>query len=345
MALNFPTVEDTHKDAEFEYQRLLSMACQTTYLSAPSAESDHPLLPSVFLSEREEDAKVTDTTVYCKERWQILNPTERPSLTKGVIYQNPDTIQIIRNRFDETYPFSVTLLEVYLNCPYRFYLASVLGLEALEEPSLEPEGRLLGTVLHDTLERLFTEGADMKHIDDQLIALLHRGLAERRLNPFLRLWINDWVKARVDWFADLERTRAEEGWRVDAEWLERRLKYSFGGFTVKGRVDRVDWKDGEASVLDYKSGRLGNFKRNIEKGVSIQLPLYAEMIRALHKARIASIGIYGFAHRKLDEIEYPDQAIKTAVQFASRAVSGIREGSFAAGKTGFCRYCEFKEFC
>jgi RecB family exonuclease len=350
-SLGLPGAEYEFANAEFEYQRLLSMAREKIFLSAPSMEGDRPLIPSVFLTETVESARPGDLTIYCQEEKQLLEPRARKESRQGVIFTEPSTLEILNTRFGAERSFRVTSLETYRTCPYRYYLRTVLGLQPCEEPTAEPEGRLLGSILHDTLERLFKEKFNPDRIDEQLWNHLLVELDRRKLNsdmnPFVRIWIEDWVSARRDWFCDEEQAAYEEGWRVDPEWLERSLEYSFTeqGFKLRGRVDRVDWQGNRARVLDYKTGKEDSFGLKIRKGLSIQLPLYCEMIRRLHGASIDSFGIYSFSDSQIKQITPPDQAIAAAVRFAADAVSGIRTGQFVNQQNPLCRYCEYNEHC
>lgn len=346
-ALGLPTVEDEFANAEFEYRRLMAMARKKVFLSAPSMEADRPMIPSVFLAERKEDTQPEDFTIYCEEEQQILEPADRGEQQEGVTFTDSGSLELVNARFGPKHPFKVTLLEVYRNCPYRYYLRAVLGLRPYEEPTAEPEARLLGTILHSVLERLFKGNPDPQRIDDRLWDLLIQELDRRRLNPFVRLWIEDWADARKDWFRDEETARADAGWQTDPDWLERNLELFFEqeGFTLRGRVDRVDWQERRARVLDYKTGQERYFRRKIRKGESIQLPLYCEMIRRLQGARIDSFGIYSFYDSKIEEISPPGESILAAVGFAKEAIEGIRYGHFQAEGDQVCRYCEYNEFC
>ena len=346
-ALGLPTVEDDFANAEFEFRRLLSMASECVFLSAPSMEQDRPLLVTVFLAEEEESPKIKDSVVYCEEEQQLLEPADRSELKEGVMFTDPASLELIGVRFGPTHPFRVTLLEVYQACPYRYYLRAVLGLEPYEEPTAEPEARLLGTIMHSVLERLFKADPDPERMDELLWDELIYELDKRRLNPFLRLWIEDWVRARKDWFRDEETARAEASWQVDPVWLEKPLGLIFKkeGFSLKGRVDRVDWQGKRARVLDYKTGKERYFKRKIRKGESIQLPLYCEMIRRSQGAEIASFGLYNLLDSKLDEVTEPENQMHAALGFVQDAIAGIREGGFPSQESQVCRYCEYREFC
>lgn len=344
--LGFLSVEDEFNNDEFEFRRLSAMAKTRVYFTAPTMESDRPLLSSVFLAEREIDPVSDDETVYCEEEQQLLQPEDKKEPSFGVEFVDESSLRMLSDRYTSIYPFHVTSLELYRNCPYRYYLRSVLEIEPYEEPSAEPEAKLLGTVLHDVLFETLRADSDPEKLEDLLTENLIRQLEVRRLNPFVRMWIEEWVKARIDWFVNQETVRQDEGWAVDSKWLEKRLELEFAeGFSVRGRVDRLDWLGERVRVLDYKTGNERYFRLKIKKGESIQLPLYCEMIRRLYKAEIESFAIYSFLDSKMDAFSSPHQEIAAALSYASRAVDGIRKGQFQANDNPLCRYCEYAEFC
>ncbi|GEM_PF-3253535 len=349
--LGFITVENHFKNDEFEFFRLLEMPVKKVYLSSPSMDADKPLLPSVFLSERDEDVAggESNTVVYCEEEYQTHIPISRPPREEGVVINNPVSIELIKNKFSETYPFRVTSLETYRACPYRYYLRSVLGIEAYEEASAEPEGRLLGNIVHDIMEKLFKGIDSFQSIEDKLRETITNELNARDLNPFIRAWIEDWLNARIDWFLAEEEVRENKGWEIDPAWIERKLEYFFSseGFTLKGRVDRVDWMQNRAKVFDYKTGKESKFRLKLKKGLSIQLPLYCEMIKRMYGAKIDSFGLYNWLDLKLNMIHTDESghAVNQALEFAIQAIEGIRSGRFEASENQICWYCEYKQLC
>ncbi|WP_331232425.1 PD-(D/E)XK nuclease family protein [Natronorarus salvus] len=54
-------------------------------------------------------------------------------------------------------PYSPTRLKKYAQCGFKFYLNQVLDFDEPEEYNLEPDALELGSLLHDILERFFTE--------------------------------------------------------------------------------------------------------------------------------------------------------------------------------------------
>ncbi len=155
---------------------------------------------------------------------------------------------------------SVTMFKSYLACPFRFYLAEVLGMEELSDEKGEMDALDFGTIIHHALQRM-AENADVKKCQD-----------EKKLRDFLcdeaEKWAKyyygssyplhiglqlDAAKGRLGAVARMQVEIAREGWDIIA-W-EKRIQAKVCGMLVKGRIDRVDRnrQDGRMRLLDYKT--------------------------------------------------------------------------------------------
>jgi ATP-dependent helicase/nuclease subunit B len=203
--------------------------------------------------------------------------------------------------------WSVSALETYLDCPFKFFAQHVLRLE--EEPDDEEvmDPRRQGQFVHEVFERFF--GSWQK--------AGHRGITPGNLD-LARQMFTDVVDGALERLpaaeAGLERTRllgssaaaglGEAVFRMEAErpvavverLLEKRLE---GEFTVatangprvvslRGKADRVDLlEDGTFRLIDYKLGWPPNRAR------ALQLPIYsvcAEQRLAPHRGRNWTLG-------------------------------------------------------
>jgi hypothetical protein len=169
----------------------------------------------------------------------------------------------------------------------------------------EVDARLRGTVAHQALFSFFkglpkrtgAERVQPENLDDALV--------------FLRECLADAMKAhvRVD-VPELERRELEQSLMRDLDELVRReaesesplvpdrFEVSFGsersapelqrgldlgGFTVSGKIDRIDRDPFGARgiVVDYKSGRTAHSAAEIERAHLLQIPLYMLVLRDL----------------------------------------------------------------
>jgi RecB family exonuclease len=185
---------------------------------------------------------------------------------------------------------SVSRLERYLDCPFRFFASEVLRLE--EQPEDEDTRTPLerGRFLHELFERFFSEWQRRGHrrIDPGSLPEAREVFTEMCEEALARLSPAE---------AMLERTRllgsavspgiAHRVFALEAERavdiLERFLEYPLQGdfqfrsldgrertVTLSAKTDRIDLlADGTLRVIDYKSKQTPDLK------VALQLPIYS----------------------------------------------------------------------
>jgi ATP-dependent helicase/nuclease subunit B len=188
----------------------------------------------------------------------------------------------------EPRPWSVSALETYLGCPFKFFAQHVLRLA--EEPDDEEvmDPRTEGELVHQVFERFFARWQDDGH---QAIAPANLDLAR---TVFAEV-VEDALASVSQTEAGLARTRllgspaaaglGEAVLRMEAErpvavverLLEHRLEGQFMFETeegprliaLRGKADRVDLlADGTFRLIDYKLGWPPNKSR------ALQLPIY-----------------------------------------------------------------------
>ena len=182
--------------------------------------------------------------------------------------------------------YSLSALERYQDCPFKFFAADVLRLEEQpeDEPALSPRAR--GRFVHEVFQRFFeawdSRGAGTitpDRLDDA------RALFEEVARPLLsrlpeadaslewtRLFGSAISVGIVDVVLGLEASRPA---LVEERWLEYRLEgdFSLGGadgrrVPLKGVADRIDLLQGNRlRVIDYKSGYPPNVKRALQVAV------------------------------------------------------------------------------
>jgi RecB family exonuclease len=183
--------------------------------------------------------------------------------------------------------YSVSALERYQDCPFRFFAADILDLDepVEDEPMRSPRAR--GRFIHEVFRRFFeawdacgagtiTAGnidaarALFAEVAEPLLAQFPE--AEAALER-AQLFGSAAAPGIVDLVLGLEASRPAE---VRERWLEYRLEgtFSLGGtdgrrVPLKGVADRIDLLDGHRlRVIDYKTGYPPNPKR------ALQTPIY-----------------------------------------------------------------------
>ncbi len=155
------------------------------------------------------------------------------------------------DEFIEHFVLSSTALNLYLDCPRKFYFEEILRVPRGENAHLG-----LGITVHQALHDFFHQGLKAKEYDGQMLveyfktALMnhawyftnteYEGLIRRFSNQlplFLRQHINQWFDVdhyKLEYYLD----------RVD-----------FEGIPINGKIDQVIKKGEETIIIDFKSGR------------------------------------------------------------------------------------------
>jgi ATP-dependent helicase/nuclease subunit B len=207
--------------------------------------------------------------------WQGDMDSRRPA----VQMQAPSARPPVAARPDR---LSVTEIETLIRDPYAIYAKRVLGLRALDPVDSDPGAADRGSIIHNAIDKFLGEVAgDLPA--DALDILLRIG--EEEFSPWLdrpgirAFWwprferIADWIVAR-----EHERTPevAQRYTEIDAELI---LAGRDRPFMLRARADRVDrLVDGGYEIIDYKTGAVPS-KKDVNAGLSPQLPLEAAMIR------------------------------------------------------------------
>jgi ATP-dependent helicase/DNAse subunit B len=184
--------------------------------------------------------------------------------------------------------FSLSALERYQTCPFKFFAADVLRLEEPPDDATTISPRTRGKLLHEVFQRFFEAwdargqgGITPERIDEaralmaEVAEPLLAGLSEAdRQIERARLFGSAVAPGAAEVVIGFEAARA-------ARIAERRLEHQFeadfalggaDGRTVplRGIADRIDLlEDGRLRVVDYKSGELW------DKGRALQVPIYA----------------------------------------------------------------------
>ena len=238
------------------------------------------------------------------------------------------------NPFDGQRTLSATALERYAACPYRFFLANILGVHAVEEPEEGGELSVLdrGSLMHEILEAWVQNWLNQKRPDwleyahdpapllEVATTKLDEAEKKRQLGP---RGIADGLRRQV--LDDLEQARQAEAKRAAAEphWRPRSVERKFENveldagedriLIVNGRIDRVDEAPGgRRRAIDYKTGKhRRDAAEAFRSGYLMQLPLYLHAMEQDDRGELASSTAEffyvsakgGFQREPLDGIE------------------------------------------
>lgn len=205
--------------------------------------------------------------------------------------------------------YSVSQLETYAKCPFKFFMERILNVETVEEPTEEIEALELGRVLHEIFFEFYTRMRKLKitvarcsgevfarvqkilfDIADEVIekssfkspvTFFERekitGLAGDRRESILYRFLESERNADDNFMPQFFEVSFG---RIRKEGSDEILSDSepayFGGIKLRGKIDRIeiDAGSGEFNIVDYKLSGAKPGPSDFQNGISLQLPVY-----------------------------------------------------------------------
>jgi ATP-dependent helicase/nuclease subunit B len=241
--------------------------------------------------------------------------------------------------------YSPTAYQILLDCPYRFFVKSALGIQALDEADDALDKSDYGNALHRIL-KTFHDSAPPPERDAALARLSERSNAEFATLPAYTAtaWRTRWetiqpayIDAWLDWVA--------QGWHYQSGEAAYDMPFNvpgLGDVTLHGRVDRVDAKGEARTVIDYKTGAAAGLKKKLkDPAEAVQLPFYAWLSDAA--AAYLPINDVPVSLLALDGETDVDAISRRLPQLLGAIAAGA--ALRANGVDAVCQYCEARGLC
>ena len=273
-----------------DLSQLLVSCKQVDLLWQSKSKSGEPLRPSAWIQRLQTQLK----------NWKALEV--KPGIYEGK--SQPIQMSVTVPDADLAIPVTVSpsAYKALRDCPYRYYVSSLLGLRKAKEFEEGFDASLAGQTLHALLKTFFQA---LKTEDEKLHSPIHDGAQARRQwmidhlmkcseKEFERLiagdarvlgTLRDWQK-QITSFIDWQIQRESEGWRyhdaeltvgftlslTDPDGVQRDIR-------IAGRADRFDIHQSDnttAAVIDYKNQKM---KKIVDRAENLlddpQLLIYA----------------------------------------------------------------------
>lgn len=248
---------------------------------------------------------------------------ELSAIECGQSYVNqtvPLTADTMKQLYGERLLLSVSRLEKYAECQYKYFIRYGLGLKERESSGINAAN--IGRILHSTMEGVFTFvrdtcGGDWNGVDADELDRQTRACADRAADEEAEVYFSDserakHVKAVLTDIA-VRSVRTLKTFAADSDiaprYFERYFNtsddeddiegYSFSydnGMTVNfnGVIDRIDecaeGDDLYYSIVDYKSSKQRLDVDKVLGGLQMQLVTYAAIAGELERRRLTALG-------------------------------------------------------
>jgi ATP-dependent helicase/DNAse subunit B len=281
--------------------------------------------------------------------------------------------------------YSVSYIEDYIKCPYAFLLGRLFNLQETPREWQETKPLDRGQIFHSVLCSYYRRYKDdlEKNLDtfqvdstrDYIRSLLMTEAKSYGLDNISggnKLFIFSMEEILLGYIsADIHRMRGSKvkvrPYLMEEEFGENRsFKISRNEMEIhfRGVIDRIDRVEDDSYILiDYKSSAYGKKTReDIEKGLSIQLPMYIlsqgeRNVTGGYYGILSSGDLYpalaingkapfvsGRNSGAVDEEEF-SRLLQRSRDAVMEAVKGIQEGYFAVAPMECSAYCIFRDIC
>ncbi len=279
-AASLPTMSDRENLQKHYYEMLINSSKEVAISFVKSSESSESrFLKQLGIKESNE----YDESEYAKILFekQVIKDTQETEIYGTYDFKHKK--------------LSATRLKAFLTCKRKFYYKYIEKLEGHIIPKDIPQEFEIGSAVHRALDELYTKQnyyQDAKQLKSDLDKELDASAGKSELDKYLialqKKRLEEFAKNEIKWFSD--------GWRVKA--CEKTLETQFGGITLYGQIDRIDIKDDEIFVLDYKTGSYPIYNKNsFVDATDFQLEFYYLLSR--HLSQNISCGYYDLKENKI----------------------------------------------
>ena len=168
--------------------------------------------------------------------------------------------------------FSPTSLSNYIRNPIDFYKRNLLGIDDIMEVEETVANNTFGTIVHDTLEDLYKPYLNTflevsmlremkKNVRPLVLGHFAKSFADGDISRGKNLIAYNVVVRYVENFLKLELAEVERH-QIRILGVEEKLRMDINvpgmdfAVALKGKLDRIDEKDGVLRIIDYKTGNV-----------------------------------------------------------------------------------------
>ncbi len=284
----------------------------------------------------------------------VLEALDRPSPSQGAFrassleqihrHAPPPQAEVLEGVLPTGAVVSVSFrqLDDYQTCPLKYKYTHVLRVPVTRDHRVA-----YGTAIHEALREYHRRRARR-----QLVSF------EELVAHFQRVWVNEGFLS-----PEHEERRMEEGRQVLRRFYEFQeatgqvptmveAPFSFlrGNTRVRGRWDRVDVRDGEVCIVDFKTSEVREADRADQRArESLQLQLYALAYREVHGHLPDRLELHFLNPEAVvvGVVRPQEEWVRRAEEVIDRVSEGIHRQDFTATPDWYraCRYCAFVSIC
>lgn len=230
-------------------------------------------------------------------------------------------------------------LETWLDCPKKYRYTYI---DVPRPPRGGPWGHTsMGSAVHNALREWFTLDIQERTVDKgaDLVEKFWRneGFRDDEQSDRYKFRAQNWVR---NYLATVNPNFEPRG-------LERTVSTTTEKLSLSGRVDRIDERDGELVIVDYKTGKRP--PDEAEAGGSLALAIYALGAERTLRKKCRTVELHHLPSDTKVRYVHDDASlarhIKRAESIAAEALAATAHNDFKATPGALCGYCDYARIC
>ena len=250
---------------------------------------------------------------------------------------------------------SATRFKDYIECPFRFFLTNVAGIQQNDYALNELPATSFGTIIHQVLsewanKELVSGNNNWRPEPDQLSDQLNDMVDKLFKRTFPASVLpgiviqKEIIKQRLRAFAEFQHTWTGKIIAVERDLNQIVTLKDNEEMTLMGRIDRIDLlSNGDIVLLDYKTSGTGKNPKSDhiknDNWINLQLPIYRRLFLAnsdlfadyIQKGTNVRVGYINISKEKIAKFEDPqwdDSDFESAQETAEDIMEKIHNGVF-----------------
>ncbi len=325
---NLPTSIDRQNLQKHYYEMLINNSKEVAISYVKSAESSG----SRFLKQLgiKEDNKYDEKKVS-----NIL-------FAKEALKHKVDEKDIVEKYDFRSSPLSASKLKTYLTCKRKFYYKYIEHITSHDIPTDMIEQYEIGNIVHTALNEVYTKKPSYTDVKELQLDVERAFDENTDKSSEIERYFISLQKAKMKEFSAIEVARFNDGWVVESCEVSKTCE--FAGLTLTGQIDRIDLRENELYVIDYKTGNFPIYnKNNFTEATDFQLEFYYLLVK--DKAEHIYCAYYDLNKNELVKEAFLEEKLAVLESNIKDMLAREEINFEKCEDEKNCLFCEYKVMC
>ncbi len=257
---------------------------------------------------------------------------------KALVSERPVVSPVIISE-DKILSLSYYSVDDYLSCPLKYKYVHILRIPVIQHHTV-----IYGKALHDTILRYYEYKIKGLRVTlEDLIKVFESSLEVAGFLTYEhRKERTEKGRKALERFYNQEEEKAQI-----PTYIEKDFSVMLDNIRITGRWDRIDIRDEEVYIIDFKSSEITKKKEADKKTrESLQLCIYSLAYKMLYGKIPDYVQLYFLESGLIGETKLDNEDLEETIEKIREVSFGIRKQDFSARpKFMACNYCAYQSIC